>query len=202
MITISKLCPEYIDILNETILSGGIILWPSGGVYGLACSALDKKAVEKLYQLKNRDYGKPLSLIVSPKTAETFAYIPRKAKKILYNLWPDFIGIIAPKKNCVKDFITSGKKTVGLVCSSAVNVFLAENIIVPLASTSANLSGEPEIHDYETACKKFQNTINIIIKHTENINKLNTMVEFDETDGYKILREGKYNQSEISNILD
>ncbi|MBP7654528.1 Sua5/YciO/YrdC/YwlC family protein [Candidatus Dependentiae bacterium] len=126
MIIINKVGIEYIGILNEIILSGGLILWPSGGVYGLACSAYDKNAVEKIYELKIRDNNKPLSLIVSFKTVESFAYIPVKAKKIIYNIWPDFIGVIAKKKKKVPDFVTAGKDTVGLVCSSFINEFLAE----------------------------------------------------------------------------
>ncbi|MBP7653146.1 Sua5/YciO/YrdC/YwlC family protein, partial [Candidatus Dependentiae bacterium] len=75
-------------------------------------------------------------------------------------------------------------------------------VIFPLASTSANTSGETEISDFETAYKKFHNKVDAIIKYSENINKLNTMVEFDDSGEYRILREGKYNSFEIAKLLD
>jgi len=200
MIQIDRLNQTTAKLLNKLILDGKIILWPSGGVYGLACNALDITAIHNLYQLKNRDYSKPFSLITSANTVFDLAYPTKLDKKIIFNRWPDFIGIIAPKKKIIPEIVSSGLDTIGLVCSSGYNEFLAENIDVPLASTSANLSGQPEIIDAETAIKKFGDKVAAIILTEKNENCLNTIISTYNV--LKIVRQGKYSEDEIKKILD
>ena len=152
--------------------------------------------------MATRSIGKPFSIIANYKTADKFGWLTRKSKKIIYSLWPDFVGIIVKKKNSVPDFITSGAQTVGLVCSSEINVMLAEHIVKPLASTSANISGESEITDYSDALRKFNGIADVIIAYKWNTNQLNTLAYFDESDNVKIIRAGKYSETEIMNFLD
>jgi len=201
VLILNELNSQTARILNEIILNAGIILWPSGGVYGLACDATNNAAVSKIYELKQRDCGKPLSIIANKNTAYNYACIPDTASKIINEYWPDFIGIIVPKKPAIKDFVTAGKSTIGLVCSSIFNEFLADNILMPLASTSANLSGEKEIIDTATAIKTFENKVEAIIVYDHNNGCLNTLIEFDEQNNFKIIREGKYSLAELKNKL-
>ncbi len=202
MLFIDKLNSETAVILNNIILNDGIILWPSGGVYGLACDATSKTAVEKIYSIKNRDYDKPLSIIANKNTAHLFGHLTAASSRIVHSLWPDFIGIIVKKKSIVKDFVTCCKPTVGLVCSSFYNEFLADKIIKPLASTSANLSGENEIACYQTAAKLFNDSVDAIIVSTKNNSALNTLIAFDENDNYTIVRQGKYSLNEIRKKIE
>ena len=66
--------------LKEDILQGKIVVYPTDTIYGLGCNAEDKKAVEKIKQIKKRDKNKPLSII-----APSFEWI----KKNLYHGLPD-----------------------------------------------------------------------------------------------------------------
>jgi len=44
---------------------GKVIVYPTDTIYGLGCSALDKKAVGKIYRIKNRAKKKPLLVLIS-----------------------------------------------------------------------------------------------------------------------------------------
>jgi L-threonylcarbamoyladenylate synthase len=198
---ITELNRKSAELIEKVIIEDGIIVWPSGGVYGLACNALSKKAVNKVYELKNRSYEKPLSIIVSPSSVYKFGKINKLSEKIIKKFWPDFIGIIVDKNNLIQDFVTSNKKKVGLVCSSQINIFLADSVSVPLASTSANLSGQKEISEFETAYNKFKDKAELIIKYSENKSCLNTIIDIVNENKFKVLRIGKYSENELRDML-
>ncbi|WP_269432355.1 L-threonylcarbamoyladenylate synthase [Methanobrevibacter arboriphilus] len=56
---------DLIDEATEVLTSGGVVLYPTDTVYGLGANVFNEKAVEKVYNIKNRDYFKPLSVCVS-----------------------------------------------------------------------------------------------------------------------------------------
>ena len=49
--------------LERTISSGGVAVFPSDGLYGLACDPLDSGAIARIYRLKGRDDGKPSAVM-------------------------------------------------------------------------------------------------------------------------------------------
>ena len=52
-----------ITLAIESIKNGGVVIFPTDTVYGIGCDPYNEDAVERIYQLKNRDSRKPLSLI-------------------------------------------------------------------------------------------------------------------------------------------
>ena len=196
---INELNENSADILNKIILDGGVILWPSGGVYGLAADAYDKSAVDKIYKIKKREAVKPLSIISNISTCSNYAYLSGFARFIIYNFWPDFIGVISKKKsipgrvNCCGEYIA-------LVCSSSVNVWLSDKIKIPLASSSANISGEPEITDWKKAKEMFESDVDAIIISESNNSQLNTLVKIEKDDSYSVVRAGKYSEDYIKEL--
>src|SRR5690242_10690673 len=64
---------------ERTIARGGVVLFPSDTVYGLACSPTEPEAAERIYALKGRDRSKPVATMwfslagippLPPRTAE------------------------------------------------------------------------------------------------------------------------------------
>ena len=56
------------DVVHEAITvmaNGGIILYPTDTVYGLGANIFDKEAVKKVFDIKQRSFLKPLSILVS-----------------------------------------------------------------------------------------------------------------------------------------
>lgn len=175
---IKELNSKSAQTLNKIIIDGGILLWPSGGVYGFAADFSNKKAVEKIYEIKKREKAKPLSIIANIRKCSEYAFLSGFARYIIFNRWPDFIGVIVPKKN-IPEHVNCGGDYIGLVCSSYTNVWLADYIFRPLASTSANISGEHEITSCIEAEKKFGNEVGGIIKWGFNDGNLNNMVKIN-----------------------
>jgi tRNA threonylcarbamoyl adenosine modification protein (Sua5/YciO/YrdC/YwlC family) len=57
----NRLIQRAVDIL----LKGGIVVYPTDTHYGIGCDIMNKKAIERIYQLKQRNKSKPFSFICS-----------------------------------------------------------------------------------------------------------------------------------------
>lgn len=139
--------PDYSAVLNcaEVIKNGGIVALPTETVYGLAANAFDVSAVERLYSAKNRPPLKPISLCVGTlEQAEAVAVFDDRARRLFSAFMPGPLTIVLPKRDNVPDIVTAGGDTVGIRVPANETVSLLTKLCgVPLALTSANLSGEP-----------------------------------------------------------
>ena len=69
--------------------NGATVVCPTDTVYGLICDVANKKAVEKIFKIKKRPKGKPISIFVDGfKMAEKFSTIGSEEKRLLKKIWP------------------------------------------------------------------------------------------------------------------
>ncbi len=133
-----------IKILRE----GGLIVAPSDTVYGLVCDATNEAAVRKLIAVKNRPFGKPISVFT-----DGFAMIESLVdvsshKKTLKTLLPGPFTVILPSKQKVCSLLESERKTLGIRYPSYKWIQdLVHLYGKPLTATSANISGRPPHYD-------------------------------------------------------
>ena len=165
----------------EIIRTGGVVLWPSCGVYGLACHAQDRQAVERIYSIKTRERNKPLPVMASRRTAHKYGDLTELAKSLIQRYWPGFLGLIVPKRQTVPDFVTAGGHSVALVCPNELAAELAELVDNPIAATSANISGRAEILDPATAVAQFEGQVDAIIHGPILPGILNTLLDLTQS---------------------
>ena len=70
MAAILQLHPEHpqkrhVDRVVEALHRGGVIVYPTDTVYGLGCDIFNRKAINRIYQIKQAPAGKPLSFVCS-----------------------------------------------------------------------------------------------------------------------------------------
>ena len=53
------------SIAVKSLKAGNVIAVPTDTIYGVAGLAQNSEAVDKLYQIKNRDYSKPVAISVA-----------------------------------------------------------------------------------------------------------------------------------------
>ena len=123
--------------------NGAVLVLPTDTVYGFVCDATNKKAVEKIYKIKERAKNKYLPLFVKNiKMAEDLSVINNESKKIIVKKWPGKFTFVLNKKSKIKMFGVD-KKTVALrVPKYKLLNSLLNKIRIPLAQTSANISGQ------------------------------------------------------------
>jgi L-threonylcarbamoyladenylate synthase len=122
---------EAARILRE----GGLVAFPTETVYGLAANMLDAKAVERLYRVKGRPAGKPLTVhIAAPDIMRAMAEkVPSAAENLIREFWPGPLTIILKTKD--------GNKTGFRMPSNRIALMFIEACGVPVVAPSANISG-------------------------------------------------------------
>jgi L-threonylcarbamoyladenylate synthase len=133
-----------INKAKELLESGQIVAIPTETVYGLAGNALDKSAVVKIFETKNRPEFDPLIVhVASIEDASKYvSTIPEEAHRLAKKFWPGPLTIVLKKKSVIPDIVTAGLDTVGLRCPDhELTRRLLNSIPFPVAAPSANPFG-------------------------------------------------------------
>jgi len=129
----------------KIIKKGGVVVYPTDTVYGLGANALDEKAVKKVFEMKKRDFSKPISIIVRDiEMAKQVASFDRDIEEKLKKLLPGPVTVILFKKKILPDILTAGSNKVGIrIPNCKFTQALMQRLDFPITTTSANISGEP-----------------------------------------------------------
>jgi len=169
---------------------GEVVILPTDTLYGLCTDAINYKAVEKVYQLKNRNPQKPLIVLISQLNwLKKFFFInqlPEKVKKLF--LFEEPISILLPVKGFEWISRGSGKIAFRLVKGGFIKNFL-DWYGRPIVAPSANWEGFPPARDAFQAFLYFGNFVKVYYNTGPLKGQPSTLVEpFEER--IKILREG------------
>ena len=133
------------ELLNQ---KGAVLIVPTETVYGLICDWNDEEARKKIYDLKHRSPAKLFAAFV-PNVSEAEKLcgipLPQAAKRLAEKFMPGAITLIVPDKNGA----TFGFR----IPDHPFILDLLKHYNKALASTSANLSGEPPALDLSTALR-------------------------------------------------
>ncbi len=149
----------------EVIKRGGIIAYPTDTYYGIGCDIMNKKAIEKIYLLKQRDKIKPFSFLCSDlKNISHYAKVSNYAYKTMKRLLPGPYTFVLEGSKLVPKIMLTKRKTAGIrVPDNSICLELVKMLGNPIISTSASMPDgtlffDPSlIHDY------FQSRIDIVI---------------------------------------
>jgi len=126
---------------------GDVIAFPTDTVYGLGVHGFNAAAIEKLFEIKERERRKAIPLLLARiEDVTTVAIrIPRIAWQLAEQFWPGPVTLILPKAHKVLDVLTAGMDTVAVrVPAHDIALKLISMLGAPLAATSANISGQTE----------------------------------------------------------
>lgn len=134
--------------LVEVINNGNIAVVPTDTVYGIIGDATNIDVIHKVYEVKKRDYSKPLILMVSSiDMLEKYVLeVNDIEKKLIDRYWPGKLTILFKKNNNIDDLITSGSNLVGIRYPDNKELNeLMDKLNKPLISTSCNISSKEVI---------------------------------------------------------
>jgi L-threonylcarbamoyladenylate synthase len=126
------------------IEAGGLVVYPTETVYGLAAAALDPEAVEGVFAVKGRARDKPVSLAVpTVEAARSYTRASPRERAFMDAFLPGPVTVLLERRAAVPDVLVAGAERVGVrVPDHPVALALLERV-EPLTATSANLSGQP-----------------------------------------------------------
>lgn len=146
LLNATKQREKSLEVALELLRSGQPIAFPTETVYGIGGGIYDENAVEKVFLIKQRLRGKPLSAhIASIDHAEQVAIdIPELFYLIAKHFMPGPVSIILEKSKSIPSVVTGGYDTIAVrMPDNDLTLDLIRSFGQPLAGTSANLSGKP-----------------------------------------------------------
>lgn len=198
-VNILKLDPATFDTAVEISLAclrtpGSVLLVPTETVYGLVCAWNDPAGIEKIYHLKSRDRGKPLAMFADGlPMLERYGIAPEtNTKRLIKDMCPGPITLI------LEDI--RGQKTGFRIPDHEFILALLSGAAFPLASTSANLSGNPPALSVKDALEQLEGIPDMVIDSgpLPADAAASTVVEIENDRSFRILRRGPVTSAEIS----
>jgi L-threonylcarbamoyladenylate synthase len=133
---------ESIREASKTIISGGVIVYPTETVYGIGANALDEQAIMRVFQIKKRPMSMPIFLAVSSlEMLDRVAELSRDDREILELLMPGPVSVLVRRKSVVPDVLTAGSPLVGIRFPDHEAALRIIDAAGPITSTSANRTG-------------------------------------------------------------
>jgi L-threonylcarbamoyladenylate synthase len=183
---------EIQKIIVPILKWGGIGVIPTDTLYGVVGSALDKKTVELIYELRKRDLDKPMIILISSLAdLKKFGIVLNSAqKKMLGKIWPGKVSVVLECKNKKFEYLHRGKKTLAFRFPNDAELVKLLKKVGPLVAPSANPAGEKSAVTYKEAKKYFGEEVDFYVDFGKLRSKPSTLVKMDKEGKLVIIREG------------
>lgn len=172
--------PEFLNSKGKyvkQIAQGAVFIYPTDTIYGIGCDATNKKAVQRLRQLKNKNVM-PLSVIAPSKQwiMDNCEYKQEWLDKL-----PGPYTLIMKLKNtkCVVADVPMGRESLGVRIPDHWISGAVEALGNPLVTTSANITGQNVMEKIEDLPAALQH-VDFIIYEGERHGRPSTLVDLTE----------------------
>ncbi len=175
------------------IRRGAVCAYPTETFYGLGVDVTNNQAIKKLFDIKRRDYGNPVAVIVPDREMlrAIVQEIPQKAEVLMDLFWPGPLTILFSTNEKILKQLTTNTGKIGIrISSHPVAVALVKALGKPLTTTSANISGFPPSLSPRHIKSYFGDKVDLIIDSGELApSKGSTVVDVSD-EKLAVIREG------------
>lgn len=178
--------------VHDVFKKGGIVAYPTDTVYGIGCDIMNKKAIEKVYLLKQRHKSKPFSFICSGlKNISHYAKVSNYAYKTMKRLLPGPYTFILEGSRQVPKMMLTKRRTAGIrVPENAICLALVKELGNPIITTSATMPDGTIINDPSLIHDYYRSRIDIVIDGGPSGDNPSSVVSLID-DIPEIIRKGK-----------
>jgi len=190
---------EAVRVLKQ----GGLIAFPTETYYGLGVNPFNPKALQRLFQIKQRTPDKPVLVLVADQSQVSLlaASIPAHFDRLTRAFWPGSLTLVYPARLYLPALLTGGTDTVGIRQSPHP---LARRLLVeyrrPITATSANRSGALPATTAIEVEKIFGTAVDLVLDGGPTPGGQGSTLVGENTDVFCI-REGKIPFTEIQALL-
>lgn len=183
---------------------GGVVVFPSDTVYGVACDPLDPGAVRRLYGLKGRSGDKPSAVMFFglDRLFEALPELGDATRVPMRRLLPGGLTLLLPNPArrfplaCGRDPISLGIRVPRLEWASGVQT--------PVLQSSANLAGEPDPRRLEEVCASITAAVDLVIAGGELPGTPSTVLDlrhYEKDGSWSVVRSGAVGEDELRAAL-
>lgn len=179
----------------EVLLSGGIIVYPTDTIYGIGCSLMNRRSIERLCRTLDIKPQKLDLSFICYDVSQISQYVKRldtPAFKILKKSLPGAYTFIFESSSQVPKILDVNKKTVGVrIPNHAIPMAIVEKLGCPLITSS--IKNDDEIREYTTDPEEiyedFKHQVDLVIDGGVSGNIPSTVIDFTSGEP-ELIRQG------------
>ena len=152
--------------LARALRAGGVVAYPTEGVFGIGCDAGDGEAVQRVLALKGRSAAHGLIVLGAAfeQIAALVAPLSAEQRAMLDASWPGPVTWVVPAAAGTPNWLTGGRDTLAVrVTAHPPARALCEAADMAVVSTSANRHGRPPARDALAVRRAFGDTLDGIL---------------------------------------
>ena len=184
--------PRHVDKAVQILEDGGLIAYPTDTYYGIGCDLFNKKGIDRLYALKDRDRKKPLSFLC-PDLSDVakYAHVSNFAYRTMRQLTPGPFTFVLEATRVVPMMMQTKQKQVGIrVPQAPLMLEISRRLGRPVVTTSATDEDGNPLIDAKDIKAALGNRVELILDGGVQPNEPSTIVSLIG-DRIEVLRQGK-----------
>ncbi|MDA8140830.1 MAG: L-threonylcarbamoyladenylate synthase [Desulfobacteraceae bacterium] len=196
--------PRAIEIAVDVVRNGGVVVFPTAGLYGLGADAFNPQAIERIVQIKGRDRGKPiLVLIDQPQMlTQVASAVTPMANFLMERLWPGRVTFVVQARLELPLELTSGTGKIGVRrVAHPVAAALVKTLGSPITGTSANLAGAGGCADIALLDESLKAAVDLMIDAGPLTGGVGSTIVDVSMEAPVILRQGAVPAQEIMDLF-
>jgi len=194
---------NILTIASSMLKFGEVIVFPTDTVYGLGANPFNEMSVLKVYEIKGREFNKPLPILVSDvNTALKLGVFDERALKLARKFWPGSLTIVVRRKMGIASLALGGQDKIALrMPNHNVALKLAKSLGGAIVGTSANISGSKAAKTASEAKKMLENRVRLILDAGPSPKKIPSTIVDVTVKPFKIIRLGPVSIEEIEEVI-
>ena len=167
--------------------------FPTETFYGLAADARNEAAIKKIFQVKGREEGNPILLLVADRSwlSGLVQEVNSQAERLMENFWPGPLTLVFRASPTVSPLLTADTGKIGIrVSGLAVAQALTRAVGRPITGTSANLSGRSGAANAEEVVQSLGEKLDAVLDGGKTAGGLGTTVLDVSGSIFRVLRNG------------
>jgi L-threonylcarbamoyladenylate synthase len=189
--------PGALDEAAAALAAGEVVGIPTDTVYGLAVDPSRRGAVDALFALKGRPGSVEIPVLVADVVqADAIAVLEGPARRLVQRCWPGALTVVVARRAGVDWPLGGDGTSIGVRCPAHPLVRSLCAAVGPLAVTSANLHGEPPLHDAGSVHGAFGDVLGAVVDGGTCAGRPSTVVDL-RVEPARCLRQGALAWGEI-----
>lgn len=189
----------------EALKRGGLVVFPTETVYGLAADALSEAAVRRVWEVKNRPADKPLPVQVASVEGLRLLWreVPEYLMPLIRAFMPGPLTLVYWRSALVPDMVTAGTETVGVrIPDHPVALELLRAFGRPVVAPSANISNDPPPSRIEEVSNALLAGVEVVIDAGATGGGVPSTVLDVTGQPARVLRAGAISTEELQKYVD
>lgn len=195
--------PRLIGRVVDTLQRGGIVVYPTDTVYGIAADMFQKRAVDKIYRIKGKAENVPLTFIFDEfKDIARYAIVTDRNYRLMKRILPGPYTLIVEASRLVPRIMTRNRRTIGIrMPDHVVARSIVESMGNPVVSSSVPMPTTDDVayNDPHEIDDRLGRQVDLVVDSGLIYPEPSTVVDLTG-DTPRLIRQGKGPIEEIGEI--